>query len=418
MAGLGGFNLPHWGYRALVADAGQVSQDGPAARSSRRPGSSRAPSTPCASIVSDPSPAQLEAVAADTSEPAGPAAPDAGAARLVRLATSLVAGASTPYRKALAIESYLTSPRFRYQLPTRTNRAAVASPSPGYADLMSFLFNSRTGYCQQFATAFAVLARIDGLPTRIAVGFLPGTAGRSRPVAGRGDRHPRLAPGAVREIRLDRLRADARRDRDGLVGSSLPRPTDADDDPGPDVDHLDGGAQPPPLERRRSGTPGAGAEPISRTAPGGSSAPWLLVCPVRAAGLGGRRAGCGGGLRLRRAAARAAGGGPRRLGRGVRTLDLAGIRRRRAETYLELARRVVSTGVLSDEAELALRDLARLATAASYAASPPGRPVLVGRCRDARRSCEAPGGGSRAGSGSWRRSTRESFRRERTAARP
>jgi hypothetical protein len=53
-------------------------------------------------------------------------------------------------------------------------------------------------------------------------------------------------------------------------------------------------------------------------------------------------------------------------------LDLAGIRRRRAETYLELARRVGSAGVLSDDADLALRDLARLATTASYAAASPG----------------------------------------------
>ncbi len=58
-------------------------------------------------------------------------------------------------------------------------------------------------------------------------------------------------------------------------------------------------------------------------------------------------------------------------GEALRTLDLAGIRRRRAETYLELASRVTSTGVLTDEAELALRNLARLATTASYAAAPP-----------------------------------------------
>jgi hypothetical protein len=55
----------------------------------------------------------------------------------------------------------------------------------------------------------------------------------------------------------------------------------------------------------------------------------------------------------------------------LRTLDLAGIRRRRAETYMELARRVSSTRMLSGEAELAFSNLARFATAASYAGSPP-----------------------------------------------
>jgi hypothetical protein len=43
--------------------------------------------------------------------------------------------------------------------------------------LESFLFTTRAGFCQQFAAAFGVLARIDGLPTRIAVGFTTG-AGR------------------------------------------------------------------------------------------------------------------------------------------------------------------------------------------------------------------------------------------------
>jgi hypothetical protein len=38
---------------------------------------------------------------------------------------------------------------------------------------MSFLFTTRTGYCQQFASSFAVLARIDGLASRVVVGFLP-----------------------------------------------------------------------------------------------------------------------------------------------------------------------------------------------------------------------------------------------------
>jgi hypothetical protein len=70
-------------------------------------------------------------------------------------------------------------------------------------------------------------------------------------------------------------------------------------------------------------------------------------------------------------------------GEALRTLDLAGIRRRRAETYLELARRVTSTGVLSDEAELAFRNLARLATTASYAGAPPGDIAARQATRDA-----------------------------------
>ena len=40
--------------------------------------------------------------------------------------------------------------------------------------LEQFLLETRTGYCQQYATAFAVLARVLGFRTRVAVGFLPG----------------------------------------------------------------------------------------------------------------------------------------------------------------------------------------------------------------------------------------------------
>jgi len=60
-------------------------------------------------------------------------------------------------------------------------------------------------------------------------------------------------------------------------------------------------------------------------------------------------------------------------GETSRALDGIGVGRRRAETHLELARRAVSARVLSAEAELALGDLARLATAAWYGASSPGQ---------------------------------------------
>lgn len=47
--------------------------------------------------------------------------------------------------------------------------------------LAQFLFDTKTGYCQQFATAFAVLARTLGYPTRVVVGFLPGESDDATP---------------------------------------------------------------------------------------------------------------------------------------------------------------------------------------------------------------------------------------------
>ena len=47
----------------------------------------------------------------------------------------------------------------------------------GYADkavdsTWDFLFNSRSGYCTNFATAYVILARLNGIPARYATGFL------------------------------------------------------------------------------------------------------------------------------------------------------------------------------------------------------------------------------------------------------
>jgi transglutaminase-like putative cysteine protease len=57
--------------------------------------------------------------------------------------------------------------------PELVERTQVDGASSDY--LHDFLFEVRAGYCQQFATAFALLARIEGIPTRVAVGFLPGS---------------------------------------------------------------------------------------------------------------------------------------------------------------------------------------------------------------------------------------------------
>jgi hypothetical protein len=38
-----------------------------------------------------------------------------------------------------------------------------------------FLFELQRGYCDYYATAFAVLARLNGLPTRFALGYAPGS---------------------------------------------------------------------------------------------------------------------------------------------------------------------------------------------------------------------------------------------------
>lgn len=85
--------------------------------------------------------------------------------RVHQLADTLTSGLVTEYDKAAAIQEYLRSPLFHYNL----------NGAPTGADALSqFLFVSRTGYCEQFAGAMVVLARIAGIPARVAVGFTPG----------------------------------------------------------------------------------------------------------------------------------------------------------------------------------------------------------------------------------------------------
>ncbi|MHB8663258.1 MAG: transglutaminase TgpA family protein [Acidimicrobiales bacterium] len=90
-------------------------------------------------------------------------------AQVARIAADVTRAATTPYGKARALQDWLRGPTFRYDL----NVAPDDSPNA----LLNFLTVTRAGFCQQFAAAYAVLARAAGLPTRVAVGFTEGQAG-------------------------------------------------------------------------------------------------------------------------------------------------------------------------------------------------------------------------------------------------
>ncbi|HEX6510086.1 MAG TPA: transglutaminaseTgpA domain-containing protein, partial [Chloroflexota bacterium] len=88
--------------------------------------------------------------------------------RLRTLAHHLAPAGTTPLKAALGILAYLhDSGHFTYD--TR-----VGSPA-GQDAAQSFLFTTHRGYCSQFATAMAVLARAAGIPARIVWGYTAGT---------------------------------------------------------------------------------------------------------------------------------------------------------------------------------------------------------------------------------------------------
>ncbi len=94
--------------------------------------------------------------------------PDDFSPRIVRLAEDIVAGAeSSPFQKALTLQNYFRDPTlFQYSVDVSRGHSSDR--------IEDFLFESRVGYSEQFAGAYAAMARAVDLPARVAVGFTPG----------------------------------------------------------------------------------------------------------------------------------------------------------------------------------------------------------------------------------------------------
>jgi len=83
------------------------------------------------------------------------------------IADDWTAGAVSAYDKVLAIQRHFHSDGFRYDTDVEVDDSADA--------LLEFLTQTKEGFCQQYATAMAVLVRELGIPARIAVGYQAGT---------------------------------------------------------------------------------------------------------------------------------------------------------------------------------------------------------------------------------------------------
>jgi transglutaminase-like putative cysteine protease len=87
--------------------------------------------------------------------------------RIHTLARDLTATLLTPYDRALAIQNYLRN-EMHYSL-------TIDAP-PHDRDVVDyFLFDSKEGFCDYYATAMVVLARSAGIPARMAMGYASGT---------------------------------------------------------------------------------------------------------------------------------------------------------------------------------------------------------------------------------------------------
>ena len=86
---------------------------------------------------------------------------------LTKIALQITKDATTPFEKAQALETYFQSGKFTYTTQSRL-------PNTGQG-LLEFLTTHKQGFCEQFAFAMAALARLVGIPARIAIGYTGGS---------------------------------------------------------------------------------------------------------------------------------------------------------------------------------------------------------------------------------------------------
>lgn len=273
------------------------------------------------------------------------------------LAEQFAAGAATPYDRAVALEDSLRV-KFIYD--------ETAAPGASLDGLEDFLFGSHRGYCEQFAGAYAAMARSLGLPARVAVGFTPGTWDAGAGVWRVSTRESHAWP----EVYLDGVGWTAFEPTPGRV---LPDPerrmrTDVALPRSPAAASAAGGREASALARVDTGARGAlDAGPGGR--PGGAGFPagtarWLAW---PAAGLFGLVLVPPAAKRRRRRARRRAGPDEAVLaawGESLDRLGEVGLLRRSGETLLEFAGRV---GAARPGAAPALHRLVVLVNGAVYA---------------------------------------------------
>ncbi len=86
--------------------------------------------------------------------------------RTRELATRITASYDNPYDKAVAVQSFLRN--------TITYNDQIDAPPHDVEPIDYFLFESQEGYCNYYASAFAIMLRSQGIPTRLSRGFASG----------------------------------------------------------------------------------------------------------------------------------------------------------------------------------------------------------------------------------------------------
>ncbi|NEA21895.1 transglutaminaseTgpA domain-containing protein, partial [Actinomadura bangladeshensis] len=122
------------------------------------------------SVHADPTAAQLAAAGGYPADVVAhyTAVPKNVPQEVRRLAEQVTAGSATALTQAVRLQRWFTvGGGFSYDL-------SAPAPQKG-SDLVDFLLHSKRGYCEQYAASMALMARILGIPSRVAMGYTPGS---------------------------------------------------------------------------------------------------------------------------------------------------------------------------------------------------------------------------------------------------
>ena len=294
---------------------------------------------------------------------------------LTVIAEQAVRGAATPLEQATDLQDWLAQTGgFTYSVSTSLPNSA--------GGLVRFLTEVRRGDCQQFSFAMAILARLIGIPSRVAVGF---TAGRQqkdgRWLVTTEDAHawPELylaGAAGCGSSRRRRAAPSARAPRQLRSTRRCLRPTIAAHRPARRRSPPRGRARRRRTRGLRAGLhqfeQGRGAAAVPRSGRRGGGFPWLPVaaCLIAALAITPRLVRSGT-RRMRWRAARGDADLARAAWRELQD-DLAdyGIALRPSESARAAAARVGADASLDDAALAALRHIAAAEERARYARAP------------------------------------------------
>ena len=287
-------------------------------------------------------------------------------------AQQVTAGLDNPVDRATALRNFFRDGSFTYDPNVTLGDDEAAA--------VQFL-RERRGFCVQFASTYALMARSVGLPTRVAVGFTPGTedpaTGRSTVTSHHAHAWPEVWFSGVGWTHLF----------DPTPPSDLPGGSDLPGEEPPPTASAPGAGEPatsppvttpsPDLPPQPSPTPAprpGGGVNIAADDPSTGSTPWPLVLAAFALLLLAAPLLTVLVLKARRRSRRRAAPDPADAITGawreaMDTLADHRVASSPSETPLELARRI--PGVAGDETGAPLLVLARAYTVSRYAGSPP-----------------------------------------------